>query len=70
MKWMGLSIWIKSWAANSNIKSDTDYGVALLLFVEKYPENGLAGRNKVSVEVRRMIAAVWLMLSGLMPIIG
>lgn len=29
-------------------------------------ENGRAGGNRVMVEVMRMIAAVWLMLSGLM----
>lgn len=29
-------------------------------------ENGLAVENRVAVEVRHMIAAVWLMLSGLM----
>lgn len=29
-------------------------------------ENGRAGPNTVAAEVRRMIAAVWLMLSGLL----
>ena len=29
-------------------------------------ENGRAGKNKVSAEVRRMTAAVWLLLSSLL----
>ena len=30
-----------------------------------FPEKGLAGANSVAVEVRQMIAAVWLLLSSL-----
>ena len=33
---------------------------------EFFAENGLAVENKVSVEVRPVIAAVWLILSGLL----
>ena len=44
-------------------KLPTHYRVGSFLFP---PETGLADANKVFVEVIYMIAAVWLMLSGLM----
>ena len=34
--------------------------------IPKWQENGLAGVNRVEAEVVTMIAAAWLMLSGLM----